>query len=673
MLQNLSLRQKILVLIGGTITVLLIIASTFFINHIETLSRTQVEHDVESYVESEKLHVESFFTKYGSIVETFVNSPQLVEWFANWQTREGDLVGDYKLVNDNLVRISQSDPNILSAFFASANTGEYFKENERTSTYNGGQPYFAYKRPWWQEALSHNTLYVGDLSVDLTTRDVSAVVQMPVYQNGTLVGVGGVDLQINTLSDLIESIQYQNAGFGFMLDSNQKVVHLSKRTGHDLAITDEQGQGKQGLEGLEQQFDNTSGFKALNRLMASQMRGNSTVTFKGEEYYVSFRRIQLDKPKMDWYVGMMVPVSLIEAPVADAVFTTSMSVIVILIIIAGMIYFSSGLVVKPLKKLNHAMREVATGDGDLTRQIDVVGKDEVAMLAQNVNLFIAKLHGIMQDVVTRADEVSNAAQHLSQVSRTTNDEIQQEKQQVDSVSAAVEEMASTVLEISRNAQQTNAAAESVQTLTLDGANVSNQARNAMQALAEHIGEASKVVAGLEQESGNIGAVIDVINGIAEQTNLLALNAAIEAARAGEQGRGFAVVADEVRSLASRTQESTENIRNMIVRLQQIAQKASTMMVQGQEQAEGSVNETQSVLDALDTIKASVTSVQDQSHQIATATEQQTLVAEDVNSSLSRINTLVNNTAEHADELANEAKQLNQLSDALNDSVGQFKL
>ncbi len=158
----------------------------------------------------------------------------------------------------------------------------------------------------------------------------------------------------------------------------------------------------------------------------------------------------------------------------------------------------------------------------------------------------------------------------------------------------------------------------------------------MSAMAEHIGEASKVVAGLEQERKNIGALVDVMNSIADQTNLLALNAAIEAARAGEHGRGLAVVADEVRSLASRTQESTDDIRNMITRLQQIAQQASSMMLQGQIQTEDSVLQTKEVLSSLQSIDLSVTKVQDQSHQTATSTEQQTVVAEDSNTSISAI-------------------------------------
>jgi len=675
MIQNLSIRKKILFLIGGTIAVLLIIASIFLVNHIASLSRSSVEQNAKHYIQSEKLSIESYFTQYGRLVETFVTNPHFIKWFENYNDRtiEPDNTAGFKEVNQDFIRISSNDDNILSAFFGSANTGVYFKENARTAQAKG-EPYYAYKRPWWQEALNYNKLYVGSLSVDFSEGTVSSALQQPVYNaSNKLIGVGGIDLQLNKIADMIEGINFNGQGYGFLLDEKQKVIHLSNKTGHNLSITDEDPKGKQGLDALDRDFKNTSGFSQLNSTMKSNLSGNTTVSFKGNDYYVVYTRLQLDKPILDWYVGLLIPMNIIQDPVDNAVFTTSMTVLVILLIIAAVIFWATQMISKPISELTHVMQKIATGDGDLTKKIDINRTDEVGQLASHMNSFIAKLHTLLLKTASQAEQVGVASEHLSQVSYETNSEIQQEKEQVDSVSTAVTEMASTVLEISRNAQETNSAAEEVQSLTKVGTDISNEAQTAMISLASHIGEASQIVSGLEQESGNIGAVVDVINSIADQTNLLALNAAIEAARAGEQGRGFAVVADEVRSLASRTQESTDDIRNMITKLQQIAQQASTMMQEGKAQAESSVTQTQDVLASLTAISNSVTVVQDQSHQIATATEQQTLVAEDINSSLNAINDLVNNTSEHAHELASEASDLNNLASGLNESVNQFKL
>lgn len=675
MFRNLSLRKKILYSIGTTITILMLVAAYILVEHIAKLSRDSIELQAKNYIAVEKGNIESFFAQYGRVVDTFVNSGHIKKWFSNWKNRDQDYKASpgYSEINQDLVRIS-SDPIVLSAFIASAFTGEYYKENDRTDFYADGKPYYSYKRPWWQEATSIGRLYLGDLSTDINTGAVSAVLQTPIFnESNELIAVGGVDLQLNQLGQMVENIGFQNEGFGFLLDSELKVVHLSQKSGHNLSVTEQNGKQKDSLEGLERDFSDTSGFRELNLMMLNQVDGFTKVQFKGEDFYVVFHRLELKVPLLKWHVGLLLPAHLIDKPVNDAVQVTSLGLIGMLLIIVTVIFWATQMISKPINQLIDVMEDIASGEGDLTQQIDIHSKDEVGQLASHMNTFIAKLRGLLQNTAEYATQVGRASGQLNQVSTSTNKEILQEKDQIDSVSGAVSEMVSTVQEVSSNAVETNTAAEEVIELTDKGSKLSGYTQEAMSTLATHISEASEVVATLEQESSNIGAVVDVINGIAEQTNLLALNAAIESARAGEQGRGFAVVADEVRSLASRTQESTDDIRDMIDKLQQYAQQASSMMDKGQNQAESTMNQTQEVMDALQAIHDSVGRVKGQSQQIAMATENQTRVSEDINKNLSSINNLINNTSDNANDLVQEANQLNQLAEDLNKSVNQFKL
>jgi methyl-accepting chemotaxis protein len=319
------------------------------------------------------------------------------------------------------------------------------------------------------------------------------------------------------------------------------------------------------------------------------------------------------------------------------------------------------------------MAEIAHGDGDLTKHLEVKSNDEIGALAIEFNTFTDKLRSLLKDTAANTKAVSDAADHLRDVSHATSKEINQERSQVDNVSTAVTQMAATVVEISKNAAQSSDAATKADELVQAGSEQVQDAMREIRALADAISQGVEVVGGLSKESDSIGAVVDVINSIAEQTNLLALNAAIEAARAGEQGRGFAVVADEVRSLASRTQESTTDIRKMVERLQAMSEQTNSVMQEGQSRSQSGVDKTEKVVETLKDITQSIGLVHEQSTHIALATEQQTEVAQDINKSLVAITGLSDKTSQHAEELAVEATQLSAVSGDLKELVGQFKI
>ncbi|HAT42737.1 MAG TPA: chemotaxis protein [Rheinheimera sp.] len=670
-----SIRKKILLMVGGSTAALLAIASAIVVDQVAELKQQQVETEVRAQMSREAASVGQFFTEYAQVAQTFLLAPQFQRWFKEYPGRGTELeqVPGYSDINNTFKSISGRDENILSAFFALTSSAEYFREDSRTGVDKEGpdagdvtKGYFATQRPWYIETMKHNRFFVGSPSADFTTGIVSAVVEGPIYlPDGTLLGVGGLDLHINRVGEKVEKIRYQGAGIPFLLDSKGQVVHFSTQGGIDVKANDP-------IADLDKNEDN-QGFAKVADAAVRGLSGFETMQFKGETYYVAYQPVKQEFPKMDWLVGVLIPAHLITDPINDAIQYTLLGALLILAVTLFAILFSSSLITRPLVDLTHAMRDIASGDGDLTRKIDIDSQDEVGKLAHHFNTFVSKLRGSLVKTQQQAESVQSSSIHLNQVVALTNQEIQHEKAQIDSVSAAVTEMAMTVQEISRNAHSTSEAAVAAEQRSKQGSELSSKAVNDMNELDRSMLAAVEVVIGLAKESESIGTVVDVIKGIAEQTNLLALNAAIEAARAGEQGRGFAVVADEVRSLAGRTRESTDDIRRMVEKLQQIAKHAEDVMQRGRAQTEVSAERARGMQVALAEITDAILVVQQQSSQIAVATGQQTVVADDINRSLHVITGLVDNTAQHAQALIGEAHQLDTSASSLNQVVGQFKI
>ena len=671
-MQFFSIRRKFIVIVGGAIAIMLGLSAFFVVNQYASITRTSIEHDVSNLVRLEAQRVEQFFGNYGAVANTFLNDPFFQDFFIKHNRRGATNIPGMSTITDRFTRISSTDENIKSAFFASAQTGEYFYENGNvgvdTEGANAGDPaygYFADQRPWFQNAIEQRGFFVSPPAVDSQDNTVSAVVQSPIYQGSRLIGVGGVDILISTIGDVIDKIRFEGQGTAFLLDDEQNIVYFPKQS-KTLELS-------QAISTFDTVFPGSEGFKQLASEIGRKSSGYLEVEWKGESYIAFYQHAKLDDPKMNWSVGILVPSSIIDSPINTALVSSALLSLVIIIVITIVTYVTTTRITAPIKHLKRALTDIASGDGDLTKTIEIHSNDEVGLLADQFNIFTSKLRDLLKETADNTGQVAEAANHLRDVSHNTNEEIQQEKDQVDSVTTAVTEMAATVLEISKNAQMASTAADQAELQAEDGSTQAEKAMEEISGLASSIHEAVDVVTELSKESENIGAVVDVINSIAEQTNLLALNAAIEAARAGEQGRGFAVVADEVRSLASRTQESTDDIRKMVERLQSMAQQTNSVMQEGNEKTEQGVAQAQRVRDSLDSINESIRTVQDQSRSIAVATEEQTVVAENINESLVAITDLSDVTAHHAGELAEEADHLKEVSHQLQNVVGQFKV
>ncbi|GAB4288392.1 MAG: methyl-accepting chemotaxis protein [Thiohalomonadaceae bacterium] len=332
----------------------------------------------------------------------------------------------------------------------------------------------------------------------------------------------------------------------------------------------------------------------------------------------------------------------------------------------------SHLISKPLRMAVSTMNDIAAGGGNLACQLHVDGRDEIGQLCMAFNRFVEKIREIVSQVAGSTAQLAAAAEQMSRISSDANHGVQRQQQETEQVAAAMNQMAATAQEMAQNAGLAADSAAQADTQAAGGRQVVAQTVDAIDSLARAVEQAADVIHQLEDDSDSIGTVVDVIRGIAEQTNLLALNAAIEAARAGEQGRGFAVVADEVRTLASRTQQSTAEIKAIIETLQKGASDAVAMMTKGRVQANASVEQAARAGAALEEITASVDNITAMNRHIADAAAQQEQVAEEINRNIANITQVAEQTAEGTRQLAASSTQLAALAEQLQGLVGQFR-
>ncbi len=362
-----------------------------------------------------------------------------------------------------------------------------------------------------------------------------------------------------------------------------------------------------------------------------------------------------------------------ESVFGFAVNTFIVAVLISLPFIAMVWFFVTRFVSRPLEEMTHGMNEVASGGGDLTRRLPVHGSDEIGEASSAFNRVMETFGDLVKRVTGSVERLGQATEELNRVSKATEKAGEEQRNETEQAATAMNEMVASSQEVARNAQQATESVGESSEQAEQGASVVRESVERIEKLADEVRRGAEAITELETKSDDIGRVMGVIRDIADQTNLLALNAAIEAARAGEAGRGFAVVADEVRNLAQRSEGSTHEIDEHVESLQQGIRDAVSIMEASREQAQSAVEQAEAAGEALKAITGSVATISDMNAQIASAAEEQTSVAEEINRNVATVNDKADETAGYAEQSNTAGMELAQIAEELQELVARFKV
>ena len=627
---NLKFRHKILLSACGVV----VLAFALFTLYNDYLQRNTIRQNIEASVQqSGALTASSVQNWMSGRILVLENLAQDIGQQGAGETLAG------------LIEQPSYTRNFLFTYLGQANG--VFTQRPDTQMPAGYDPR---QRPWYGAAANAGQTVltapyqgaVGGLMVTIATPVKSK-------NNGELLGVVGGDVTLDTLVEIINSVDFGGIGHAFLADANGQVI-----------VSPDKDQVMKNLKDI---------YPGSNLRVAAGMQD---VTLNGQDRIISFAPVA-GLPSAQWYIGLSIDKDKAYAALSQFRTSAIIAMLIAVAAIAGLLGLLIPVLMSPLTTMGRAMRDIAEGEGDLTRRLTVQNKDEFGELATSFNRFVERIHASISEVSSATRLVHDLSEKVVSASNASISGSEEQSMRTNSVAAAINELGAATQEIARNAADASQHASGASEQAHGGREVVEEAISAMTALSQRISESCAQIETLNASTDEIGKILDVIKGISQQTNLLALNAAIEAARAGEAGRGFAVVADEVRNLAHRTQESAEEIHRMITSLQVGSREAVHTMNTSQLSSEQTVQVANQAGVRLASVTQRIGEIDGMNQSVATATEEQTAVVESLNLDITQINALnqqgvenLNDTLRHCDQLAQQAGRLKQL-------VGSFRI